>query len=509
MANIRELRQDRLKKLQELQQLGFDPYTQQVSRSNMIGEIVDAADDMQEQSVTIAGRITSIRLMGGVSFIDVTDESGKVQAFVRKGEITSDAAENKMDFGQLKLVDSGDYVEVQGTVGRTKTGELSIMASQFRLLSKSIRSLPDVHEGLKNVETRYRQRYVDLHINTEVRKVIEARITIVKEMRNFLEEQGFVDIETPILQPIYGGASARPFTTYHNKLESDLFLRIADELYLKRAVMAGFEKVYEIGHDFRNEGIDPAHNPEFTMLEFYWAYADYNDLMDLTEAMLERICMAVLGSTKVSYKGMELDFKQPLPRISFKDAILEHSGVDIDAVDRDEMIELCKQNKVDIDLSTNPPMKDLIDEFFKTTTRPKLTGPLFLIDYPAVMKPLAKTKHDDPTKSASVQLVVGGEEILNAYNELNDPIEQLKNWQAEQKVLDAGESEEAQPIDYDFIRALEYGMPPTAGWGMGVDRLTQILTDQPSVKDTILFPTLRRESFDELEFESEYKGEDA
>ncbi len=504
MANIKELRDERLSKIKEMMELGFKPFVQQVDRSHTIGELLQEFDGLEEsQELTIAGRVTSVRLMGGINFLTVRDESGAMQAIVRKGEVESEPENNEVDAAQLRFVDSGDYVEVKGTPGTSKTGEKSLFATRVRLLSKAVRSLPDEHEGLKNIETRYRQRYVDLHLNPDVRDVIQKRAEITSVIRNFLDERGFMEIETPILQPIYGGASARPFTTYHNKLETDFYLRIADELFLKRAIMAGFEKVYEIGHDFRNEGIDPAHNPEFTMLEFYWAYADYEDLMDMTEEMLEHVCTQVLGTTKVSYAGQELDFKAPLKRQSFYDAVHEHSGVDIRGKSREDMEALCKEHSVEADYDNNLPLKDLIDEFFKATTRPHLSGPMFLTDYPAVMKPLAKTRDDNPEVSASMQLVVAGEEILNAYNELNNPIEQLKNWQIEQRVLDAGESDEAQPIDYDYIRALEYGMPPTAGWGMGIDRLTQVLTNQASVKDTILFPTLRPEEFDVSEFESD------
>jgi len=504
MASIKEYREERLKKLKSLKDLGIDPFTQKSDRTHKIGDIVADIDNLQDEEVTVAGRVNSVRLMGGVSFIDVKDDSGKMQCFVRKGEIELDAKTNQLDFATLKLVDAGDFVEVKGNIGKTKTGEDSIFASSFRLLTKSVRPLPDEHEGLKNIETRYRQRYVDLQLNPEVKKVIDTRIGVVRAMRNFMEQKGFVDIETPVLQPVYGGASANPFTTHHNKLDTELYLRIADELYLKRAIVAGYEKVYEIGHDFRNEGIDPAHNPEFTMLEFYWAYADYNDLMDLTEEMLAYICDEVIGSREITYKDNKFSFKDKLPRVSFTEAINEHTGVDILEVSRDELIKEIKDRKIDVDLDSNPPLKDLIDGFFKATTRPKLMGPLFLTDYPSVMKPLAKRSDEDDRLSASMQLVINGEEILNAYNELNDPLEQLANWHSEQKVLDAGESEEAQPLDYDFVRALEYAMPPTAGWGMGVDRIVQILTDQPSVKDTILFPTLRPEEFDPKEFENSF-----
>lgn len=503
MASIKEYRQERLKKLQALQDMGIDPYTQVTNRTHKVNDVLEGVDKLQDKSVTITGRVNSVRLMGGVSFIDIKDESGKVQVFVRKGEVSSNPSNNELDFAGLKLVDPGDFAEVTGTVGKTKTGEDSIFATQFRLLTKSLRPMPDEHEGLKNIETRYRQRYIDLRLNPSVKKVIDTRIKLVKEMRKFLEDRNFMEVETPVLQPVYGGASAKPFTTHHHKLDTELFLRISDELYLKRAIVAGYEKVYEIGHDFRNEGIDPTHNPEFTMVEFYWAYADYNDLMVLTEDMLGELTQKVLGTTEIDYNGKRIDFKGPYPRVKFADAIKEHTGVDIDAIDRDGLIDEIKSRKLDIDLSNNPPMKDLLDEFYKATTRPNLVGPLFMIDYPVEMIPLAKASSVDSSKGATMQLVVDGAEIIKAYNELNDPITQLKNFQSEQKVLDAGESEEAQPLDYDFVRALEYGMPPTAGFGLGIDRFVQILTNQSSIKDTILFPTLRPEEFDPEEFENQ------
>ncbi len=502
MANIKELRNERLRKLAELKAAGIDPYPQLGQRSAYNKVLVDEFDIREGKSVSAVGRITSIRLMGGMCFVDVTDESGKVQAVINKKSFVASPSANQLDFKQLRLLDVGDFVQVDGTLEKTQRGEISVFTTSLVLLSKSLRPMPDMHDGFKDVERRYRQRYIDLHLNPQVKQHIELRSKVTESMRQFLISKGFIEIETPVLQPMYGGASAKPFTTYHHKLESDLYLRISNELYLKRAVVAGFEKVFEFARDFRNEGIDRSHNPEFTMLEFYQSYANYEDLMTLTEEMITTVLKSTIGSLKFTYQGQELDFTAPYERITLRDLIMRETKVDIDKVTVDELTNEIKSRKLKIDLSKNPPKKDLIDEFYKATTRPKIIQPLFLIDYPAEMIPLAKRKADNPANIASMQLVCSGFELIKAYNELNDPIDQLERMQGEQAVLDKGESEEAHPIDYDYIRALEIGMPPTAGWGMGIDRFVSFLCDQPAIKDVILFPTLRPESIDPSEFEN-------
>jgi lysyl-tRNA synthetase class 2 len=456
----------------------------------------------ENKKVRIVGRITSIRLMGGMCFIDVTDESGKIQVFTSKQKIVADFKHNALDFDGLRLLDTGDFVEASGSLTKTKTGEVSVGAEKVRLLTKSLRPIPDSYDGLSDIQTRYRQRYADMLANPEVKKVMETRTKVTQSIREFLVKNNFVEIETPVLQPLYGGASARPFTTLHHKLDSTFYLRISNELYLKRAIVGGFERVFEFSRDFRNEGIDRTHNPEFTMLEFYWAYADYDDLMKLTEKMMEKVVKEVHGSLSFSYQGNKVNFKPPFRRVAFRDLLLKETGVDPDLVTREDLIREIKARKLKIDISDNPPKKDLLDEFYKATCRDTIIQPTFLLDYPSEMIPLAKRKPDDATKVASMQLVTMGTELLKAYNELNDPIDQLERLQVEDKVLQAGESLEAQPVDYDFIRALELGMPPTAGWGMGIDRLVAFLTDQPSVKDTIMFPTLRPEKIDPREFSS-------
>lgn len=501
MANLKELRDERLQKLSALKQAGINAYLQGGERTENNSVLVNEFDTREGSDVRAVGRITSIRLMGGMCFIDITDESGKIQAVINKKSIKADSESNQLDFAQLKLLDSGDFIQVSGKLQKTNAGEASVFTQNITFLTKSLRPMPDIHEGFKDLEKRYRQRYIDLHINPEVKRHIELRSKVTETIRQFLIERGFIELETPVLQPLYGGASARPFTTYHHKLESDLFLRISNELYLKRAVVAGFERVFEYSRDFRNEGIDRSHNPEFTMLELYWAYADYEDLMVLTEQMISEVLMVTHGQLKFEYQDIHLDFSPPFKRVTFRDLIKSETGVDIENITRDQMIDEFKSRKLDIDLKSDPPLKDLLDEFYKQTCREKITNPIFLLDYPAEMIPLAKRQVDNPKYVESMQLVCAGFELIKAYNELNDPIDQLNRLKTEQSALDKGQSKEAQPLDYDFIRALEMGMPPTAGWGMGIDRFVSFLCNQPAIKDVILFPTLRPEDIDPKEFE--------
>ena len=510
MATLKELRDIRIQKLQKLISLGVNPYSSKNYRDTRIEQIHRDFDKFSGKKVVVSGRVGSIREHGKICFIDITDQTGRIQLYIKKKNFTETVSykDSEMNFGDINLLDSGDFVEAHGVVTKTRRGETSVEVYKLRLLTKSIRPLPTSWEGLKDIETRYRQRYVDMVINKEVREIFEKRTIIINTIRNFLVERGFWEVETPTLQPIYGGASARPFKTYHNALGCDFYLRISDELYLKRAIVGGFEKVFEFAKDFRNEGIDKSHNPEFTMLEFYWAYADYEDLMRLTEEMITEVLMKIHGSTIFSYSGQKLDFTPPYKRITFRDIILENTGVDIDKVTLEEITNEIKKRGLDIDLSKNPPLKDLLDEFYKETCRPKITQPVFLLDYPYEMIPLAKRKDDDPSKIASFQLVSMGVELIKAYNELNDPIDQRERMLQEQHALDIGASEEAHPIDYDFIRALEYGMPPTAGWGMGIDRFVSFILDQPSLKDVIMFPTSRPENYlvEEAEIYPEIKN---
>lgn len=493
MATLKDFRDERLRKLADIKKLGVDPYPADAFRTHKNIQISSEFDQLEGKSVTIVGRIVSIRKFGKIAFVAVKDESGQVQLFWKAGKESADTSKSELLISNIALLDTGDFIESTGNVIKTQTGEISIEVSQLRLLSKALRPMPSPQEGFTDQEARYRQRYVDLHLNPEVKQEIVTRSKVTEIIRQFLIEREFIELETPVLQPLYGGASARPFVTYHHKLESDLYLRISNELYLKRAIVAGFERVFEFSRDFRNEGIDRSHNPEFTMLEFYWAYANYDDLMIMTEQMIERILMTLQGNTTVKYQGHELDFSAPFKRYTFREIILEKTNVDIDTISSEDLLAEIKSRKIDVD--PKAPRKELLDEFYKETCRKEIIQPIFLLDYPAEMIPLAKKKADNPAYIASVQLVCCGFELLKAYNELNDPIDQLDRLTQDQVALEEGTSEEAMNVDIDFIRALEYGMPPTAGWGLGIDRFVSFLVDRPAIKDVILFPTLRPEDY--------------
>lgn len=477
------IREQRIEKIKQLKELGVDPYTGKTERTDVIAE----AREKEGEKVKVAGRVMAIRGHGGLIFMDLRDESGQMQLVIKKDNVS------EKEWLIQELVDIGDFVQVGGGVFKTKAGEISVEVKVFGLLSKAVRPLPSSWHGFKDVEERYRQRYVDLILNPEVRKVFDARTRMVRFLRQFMDKKGFMEVETPVLQPIYGGATARPFKTFHNALKSEFYLRIADELYLKRLIVGGYEKVYEIAKDFRNEGIDRQHNPEFTMMEFYWAYANYEDLMKLSEEMLGGAVKEVTGKYEIEYQGKKIDFSPGWERITFRDLVFRGTKIDINEVkDEKGLREMIKSRGLKVELGGVEGYANVLDELYKEYCRPKMTGPVFLIDHPYEMKPLAKRKSDDPSKVASVALVVAGFEIFNAYNELNDPQDQRERWEEEKKLLEAG-FKEAQMLDEDYIRALEYGMPPTAGWGMGIDRFTAIVTNQPNLKDTIIFPTLRPE----------------
>lgn len=482
-SRLEEIRQVRLEKLNKLRELGIDPYPAKYSKVTVT---VTVARESMGKKVAVAGRLLRWREHGNVIFADLRDDSGQIQLLFQKKVLNT-------QYSILKLIDMGDFLGVEGEVTTTSAGEITIDVSYFELLSKSIRPLPDDWHGLKDIEERYRQRYVDLLLNQESRQVFIARAKIVKYLRQYLDDHRFLEVETPVLQPLYGGASAMPFSTHHNALDSEFYLRISDELYLKRLIVGGFDRVYEMSKDFRNEGVDRSHNPEFTMLEFYWAYADYDQLMKFTEEMLSSLVKEVTGDYKISYQGEEIDFKPPWPRISYRDAILKHSGIDIDETTTyEKLLKEIEINNIKFDRKNIKGYGAILDAMYKHTTRPHLMGPLFLTDRPTEFVTLAKRLPTDPNKTASFQLLVLGNELLNAYNELNDPQDQELRWKESEKLGEEGQ-EEHEVLDRDYIRALEYGMPPTAGWGMGIDRFTSILTDQPSLKDTILFPTLRPE----------------
>jgi lysyl-tRNA synthetase class 2 len=496
MATLQDFRNERLRKLADLQTLGVNPYPSKSSRTHRNKQIVDDYDMLNGTVVSVVGRITAIRRFGKLNFIKVRDESGDIQLVWKAIDETSapNYTNSELSLKEISLLDTGDFVEATGMVFKTKTEEISVEITTLRLLTKSLRPLPLAHEEFSNVESRYRQRYIDLNVNEEVKKDLMLRGRVIEIIRQFLIKQNFLEVETPVLQPIYGGASARPFTTYHNSLESEFYLRISPELYLKRAIVGGFERVFEFARNFRNEGIDRSHNPEFTMLEFYWAYADYNDLMDLTSAMIREVLTAIFGKTSFEYQGQELDFSN-IRKITFKDLIFEKTGVDISKITKEELLQEIKSRKIDV--NPNAPLKDLLDEFYKETCRKQVIQPIYLLDYPAEMIPLAKKKADKPEYIESVQLVCCGFELLKAYSELNDPIDQLARLTEDQKGIEEGTSEESMTVDIDFVTALEYGMPPTAGWGMGIDRFVSFLANRPAIKDVIMFPTLRPEEVDE------------
>jgi len=477
---------DRLEKLKQIKKLGINPYPGNAfEKSHQASDIQNNFSKLEGKKVSIAGRLGPIREHGALTFADMEDYSGKVQLWFAADGLGK-------SYAHLKNIERGDFLGVHGTVARTKRGEISVKVSDFVLLSKALRHLPVEWFGLKDTEERYRQRYVDILVNKSVRELFLKRTQILQEMRAYLDEHGFVEVETPIIQSVYGGAAAKPFKTFINDLKMDAFLRISDELHLKRLIVGGFEKVYEVSKDFRNESIDTQHNPEFTMIEFYEAYADYDKLMKRTEEMLVRIVKKVNnGSLKVKYADTTLDFTPPLPRVKFRDIVLKETGIDINKENTEEkLLSAIKKKKLQLDLKGVVGYGGVCDKLYKEYVRPHIIQPTFLLDYPTEMIPLAKRHDTDGTKIATMQLIAYGFEVCKAYNELNDPMDQKQRMEDEMKLMARGH-EEAHMLDEDFIRALEYGMPPTAGWGMGIERLTMLLTNQQSMKEVILFPFMR------------------
>jgi lysyl-tRNA synthetase class 2 len=500
---------DRVAKLERLRERGVEPYAYRYEPTHGAADALflfrewdeakaDSTAEGPEDVVRLAGRIVSKRPMGKSTFVHLADRTGRIQLFFR----INDLAES---YDLLNLLDLGDWVGAEGTLFRTRTGEVSLRVRTWQLLAKSLRPLPlgkeevdpetgerRVYSGFTDMQQRYRQRYADLAVHPEVREVFVTRARIVTALRRFLDERGFVEVETPVLQPVYGGAAARPFVTHHNTLGMQLYLRIADELYLKRLIVGGMERVYEIGKDFRNEGIDRSHNPEFTMLEFYAAYLDYEAVMELTEEMLTYVVKEVLGGRPVVFDENEISFAAPFRRLTMYDALREVGGVDVEALGDAEMRDRVAGLGVSRDEVAKMGRGKLIDELFGELVEPKLIQPTFITDYPREMSPLAKPKRGNPELTERFELIVAGKELCNAYSELNDPIDQRGRFEGQVKLREAGD-DEAQQLDEDFLRALEYGMPPTGGFGMGIDRLCRILLGQPSVRDVILFPTLRPE----------------
>ena len=481
---LSEVLRVRREKLAALQQAGNDPFAQtRFDRTVYAQQIAEQFDQLEEKPVAVAGRIMSKRSMGKASFFDIADASGKIQIYIKLNVIGEETYE------QFKKWDIGDIVGVNGEVFRTKHGEISIRATKAILLSKSLLSLPEKFHGLTNTDLRYRQRYVDLIVNPEVRDVFVKRSLIIRELRTFLDSKGYLEVETPVLHNIAGGAAARPFITHHNSLNIDMYLRIALELHLKRLIVGGFDKVYEIGRVFRNEGMDTKHNPEFTMLEFYQAYSNYEDVMDLTEEMLRYVAQKVLGTTTVVYGDQEIDLGKPFARISMVEAVKKYTGVDFDAIQTlEEARAAAKEHHIQYE--ERHLKGDILNLFFDEFVEDKLIQPTFLTGHPVEISPLSKRDAAHPGYTERFELFITGREFANAFSELNDPIDQKARFE-HQLELKAQGDEEATDMDNDFITALEYGLPPTGGFGMGIDRLVMLLTNQPSIRDVLLFPTMK------------------
>jgi len=475
----------RLKKLKNIQNSLSDPFPIFSKRDLTIEEAKKKFKELSlhQKEIFLVGRIKSLRTHGGLSFFDIEDGSGKIQAALKKDKV----GEWSYKFF-LENFDVGDFVQLKGLLFLTKTGEKTIEVLDFKILAKSLRPLPEKWHGLKDVEERFRKRYLDLIFNPQVKEKFILRAKIIQEIRNFLIEKGFLEVETPILQPIYGGARAKPFKTHLNALDIDLYLRISPELYLKRLLVGGFEKVFEIGKCFRNEGMDKFHNPDFTMLEFYWAFSDYKQLMKFTEEMFKKILKKIFKKTKIIYQEKEIDFTPPWPRIEFDAIFRKETGLDYDTANQKALLEKAKE--IGLQLDSNLPKAEIADEIFKKKIKPKVWQPTFFIHYPLGFQTLAKSLEQNPKRLANFQLIVAGTELVNAFSELNDPIEQRKRFEEQRKLLKEGYGE-AHPFDEDFLEALEYGMPPAAGFGMGIDRLIMILTNSSSLREIILFPAMR------------------
>lgn len=499
-TNMTEQEEIRRKSMQALRDMGIEPYpAAEYKVTAHTEEIKKDFDDSLEppRQVRIAGRIMSRRIMGKASFMELQDSEGRIQVYVSRDDLCPGEDKEFYNVVFKKLLDIGDFIGVEGFVFRTKMGEITVHAEKITILSKSLRPLPIVkmkdgkaYDAFTDPEQRYRRRYVDLVVNKGIKEIFEKRTKVFNTMRNYFNEHGYMEVETPILQAIPGGASARPFITHHNALDIPLYLRIADELYLKRLIVGGFEGVYEFSKNFRNEGMDRTHNPEFTCMEIYVAYKDYNWMMDFTEKMLEKICLEVNGTTEVKVGDKEISFKAPYPRVTMTQAILDKTGFDITGKSEDELREFCKS----IGIETDPSMGKgkLIDEIFGEKCEGTYIQPTFITDYPIEMSPLTKRHRNDPRLTERFELMVNGKELANAYSELNDPIDQYERFVEQMKLADKGD-DEAMIIDADFIRALEYGMPPTSGMGIGMDRLTMLMTGQEAIQEVLLFPQMRPE----------------
>ena len=485
----------RREKLEELRKHGINPYPAELFPVDSIS--IDLIENYKEDSkVIIAGRIMSRRIQGNASFAEIQDSKGRIQVYFNRDEICIGDDKTKYNTIYKKLLDIGDIIGIKGTMFKTKVGEVTVLVKDFTVLNKSLRPLPlpkvdsdgKEYDSFTDLEQRYRQRYVDLIVNSQVKDTFIKRTKIINTIRNFLNEKSYLEVETPILQPIPGGATARPFITHHNALDIPLYLRISDELFLKKLIVGGFEAVYEFSRDFRNEGMDKNHNPEFTILELYVAYKDYFWMMELTESLIEKVCLEINGKTKIEYDSKQIDFKAPYDRISMFDAIKKFTGYDVSSMDEDELRSVCNDMSIEIDESMGEGK--LIDAIFGSKCEKNFINPTFIIDYPKSMSPLTKEHRSNPNLTERFELIINGMEIANAYSELNDPIDQLKRFEDQLELSKKGD-DEAMFIDMDFVKSLEYGMPPTSGIGIGVDRLVMLMTNHTSIQEVLFFPQMK------------------
>jgi lysyl-tRNA synthetase class 2 len=492
MDELNDQRQQRIKKLDTLREAGVSPYGARFDVTDRAGALVQAhgkksKEQLEQDKIAcrIAGRVVALRRFGKAAFAVLQDGSDRIQVYLKKDQLTDQA------YKVCEQLDLGDWIGVSGHLFRTKTDEFTVDVKELTFLSKALRPLPEKWHGLTDVETRYRQRYVDLVANPAVHAIFATRSRLIAAIRSFLIEKGFLEVETPMMHPIPGGATARPFVTHHNALDTDLYLRVAPELYLKRLIVGGFPRVFEINRNFRNEGISTIHNPEFTMLEFYVAYADYHDLIALTEELFGRLAKDVLGGASLDYQGQRIELAGPWRRWSWRQSILEVNGLE-PSVLTDRQAALAAARKLGVAVEADAALVPILNEIFEETVEPKLIQPTFVTDYPIEISPLAKRKDSDPSLTDRFELYIAGREIANAFSELNDPLDQRQRFEAQVAQREAGD-EEAHYLDEDFLRALEHGMPPTAGEGIGIDRLVMLFTNQASIRDVILFPQLRPE----------------
>jgi lysyl-tRNA synthetase class 2 len=492
-TDINVLIKRRYEELEELKKKGIETFAYSFETDSYSVDIKNDFESYENKDVKLAGRIMALRRMGKASFAHIMDQKGRIQIYLKKDDIGE-------SYEAFRLMDIGDIIGVEGFVFKTKTGEISVHTKKLKLLSKSLRPLPIakeaeddkgnkiVYDQFADKELRYRQRYVDLVVNPQVKDVFIKRSKIISSARKFLDDKGYLEVETPVLQPLYGGAAARPFVTHHNALDIDLFLRIADELYLKRLIVGGFDGVYEISKDFRNEGMDRTHNPEFTMLELYVAFKDYEWMMNLVEELFESVCQSVFGNLEFTFEGQQITFNRPWKRISYVDAIKDKTGVSVISASENDLKSLAKN--IGVEVSGLHSKAKIIDEIFSQVVEPELIQPTFVVDYPLILSPLAKKHRSKDGLVERFEGYIAGREICNAFSELNDPIDQRKRFEDQVKMKEAGD-EEAHQVDEDFIRSIEYGMPPMAGLGIGIDRLVMLLTNQSSIRDVIFFPQMK------------------